>query len=83
MENLIIFSFPSNEKIRANYGIAFLFLPCFYSHFTPGNDRNGKPTGMRRHEADRGLEVDSVTIPPCTNFFSEGIAFRRNGARTI
>jgi len=34
----------------------------------PGNDRSVKPTGMRRHGADRVLAADSVTIPPLPIF---------------
>jgi hypothetical protein len=32
-----------------------------------GRDSSGKPTGMRRHGADRGLVVNSPTMRPCTN----------------
>jgi hypothetical protein len=34
---------------------------------TSGRDSSGKPTGMRRHGADRGLATNSPTMSPCTN----------------
>ena len=56
-------------KCFAVYSVSSVYQQSKPFRSAPGNDRSVKPTGMRRHGADRGLVANSPTrthLAPCS-----------------